>query len=409
MASPSATARIGFDAIRALRNTTGLGNYARGVLQGLHEAAPGLSLELYTPRAPVAEFAAFPAAIHATLHQPPPALQHAGLRALWRTFRLGRAAARDEVALFHGLSHELPRDLPGSGVPGVVTVHDLLFLSHPELFRTIDRQSYIWRYRWSAQHATAVIAVSRWTKQEVHRLLGVPLERIVVVPPARDPRFAAELSGAALTTARTRYRLPERFLVSVGTLEPRKNHRLALEAMALLDPALPPLALVGRDGGSEAALRRDIARLGLGDRVLLRSGVTAEDLPAVVRGASLALYLSLAEGFGLPIVEAMSAGLPVIAASGPHLRDAGGEAAVYVNPHDPRALASAIADLLLRPGDVADRIAAGRRQAAGFDSAPLAYRLLSVYDAVLERRPLPIEPARPSPSVTPFQTTETSQ
>ncbi len=409
MASPSATARIGFDAIRALRNPTGLGNYARGALRGLREAAPGLSLELYTPRAPLAEYAAFPAEIDAAVHLPPPALQHTGLRALWRTFRLGHAAARDRVALFHGLSHELPRDLPGSGVPGVVTVHDLLFLSHPELFRAFDRQSYIWRYRWSAEHAAAVIAVSRWTKQEVHRLLGVPLERIVVVPPARDPRFAAEPLPSALTAAREQYRLPRDYIISVGTLEPRKNHRLALAAMALLDPALPPLVLVGRDGGSAAALSRDITRLGLGDRVLLRSSVTAADLPAVVQGASLALYLSLAEGFGLPIVEAMSAGLPVIAAAGPHLRDAGGDAAVYVNPHDPRALASAIADILRQSGDVADRVAAGRRQAADFDAAPLAHRLLSVYDAVLAGRPLPVEHARSSPPVTPMQTTESSQ
>ncbi|MBL0178848.1 MAG: glycosyltransferase [Gemmatimonadetes bacterium] len=174
MSGLPATARIGFDAVRALRNSTGLGNYARHLLRGLHDAAPQLALHLYAPRPARPPFAGLSAELGATLHLPPAPWQPIGLRAIWRTTRLGRTAARDGIALYHGLTHEIPRDLPATGVPSVVTIHDLLFHTHPELFSAIDRRSYAWRYRWSIEHATALLAVSTHTRDELQQLLGVP-------------------------------------------------------------------------------------------------------------------------------------------------------------------------------------------------------------------------------------------
>lgn len=123
--------RLGFDAVRALRNATGLGNYARGVLRGLRAAAPDDNLILYTPRAAAPEFASLAATLHAELRRAPAATMSG---AWWRTFRAGRQAARDGVMLYHGLSHQLPRDLPATGVPSVVTFHDLIYERSPELF-----------------------------------------------------------------------------------------------------------------------------------------------------------------------------------------------------------------------------------------------------------------------------------
>ncbi|MBP9898440.1 MAG: glycosyltransferase family 4 protein [Gemmatimonadales bacterium] len=408
MSGLPATARIGFDAVRALRNSTGLGNYARHLLRGLRRAAPGLDLHLYSPSPPRPEFSGYAESIGATVHLPPRGWRTAGLRAVWRTTRLGQTVARDGMALYHGLTHEIPRDLPETGVPSVVTVHDLLFLTHPELFPVVDRQSYVWRYRWSIEHATALVAVSEHTRQELHAHLDVPLHRVVVIPPARDPCFAQACDAPARAAVRARHDLPAEYLIMIGTLEPRKNHRLALEALGQLGAASPPLVLVGRDGGSEAELRSEAQRLGIADRVLVRTAVTDAELPAVLQGATLALYLSRAEGFGMPIIEAMSAGVPMLVAAGPHLRDAAGDAAVAVDPEDPTALAAAIRALLGDPAGRAAIAAAGMHHAAGFDATALARRLLSVYDAVVSGGPLPDGPDPHLPAATPTPPLETT-
>ena len=408
MSGLPATARIGFDAVRALRNSTGLGNYARHLLRGLHEVAPTLRLQLYTPRTPRAEFAGLPTELGASVHLPPAPWQAPGLRAIWRTTRLGRTAARDGIALYHGLTHEMPRDLPATGVPSVVTIHDLLFHTHPELFSAIDRRSYAWRYRWSIEHATALVAVSSHTRDELHQLLGVPQTRIVVVPPARDPRFAVPASDADRAATRARHGVPTEYLIAVGTFEPRKNQRLALHALAALPTDAPPLVLVGRDGGSESALREEARTLGVASRVRFLTDVTADELPALLQGAALALYLSRAEGFGMPVVEAMSAGVPVVIANGPHLRDAGGTAAVVVAPDDPTGLAAAILAFLESSDRRSAAIDAGTQHAATFDAPALARRLLSVYDAVVSGGPLPDGPDTHLPPATPRPPLETT-
>jgi glycosyltransferase involved in cell wall biosynthesis len=391
--------RIGLDALRALRNTTGLGNYSRGVLQGLHAVDPTLELHLYSPATPRPAYAAFPAEVGGQLHLPPAVWQRRGFRAMWRTFRLGRAARRDGVDLFHGLSHEIPRDLPRTGLPSVVTFLDLIYHHHPEYFPAFDRRSYEWRYHWSAEHARAIVAISGQTRDDLVATYGIPAERIRVVPPARDPRFAVPCPEAARQAVRTRHGVPERFLLSVGTLEPRKNQALAIEALALLGPSAPDLVLVGRDGGSAATLRQLAESRGVAGRVRILSGVTQEELPALVQSATIFLYPSFIEGFGMPIVEALSAGVPVVTTAGGCFAEAGGSAARYIDPTDASGLAAVIAQILADPALAETMREAGRRHAEGFDAAALARRLLGVYDAVIADRPLPVDP--PSSQVEP--------
>jgi glycosyltransferase involved in cell wall biosynthesis len=314
---------------------------------------------------------------------------------MWRTFRLGRTAKRDGMDLFHGLSHEIPRDLPRTGIPSVVTFLDLIYHHHPEYFPPFDRRSYEWRYRWSAEHATAIVAISGQTRDDLIATYSIPRERICVIPPARDPRFATPCSMAARRAARERYELPERFLLSVGTLEPRKNQALAIEAAAHLGNAAPPLFLVGRDGGSAAELQRLAESRGMRSRFRILSSVSNDDLPAVMQSASVFLYPSFVEGFGMPIVEALSAGVPVVTTMGGCFVEAGGTAAQYVHPTNAAGLAEIIAEILANP-DLAEQMrSAGRQHAEGFDAAALARRLLAVYDAVIADQPLPADPPFP--------------
>jgi glycosyltransferase involved in cell wall biosynthesis len=375
--------RIGFDAIRALRNSTGLGNYARGVLRGLHQVNPQLGIHLYAPDPGRAEFRDLPGQLDATLHLAAGSVSPLS-RMLWRTFRLGRDAARDHVDLYHGLTHEIPRDLPATGIPSVVSFHDLIYEKSPQYFRPVDRWSYRWRYRWSATHATALIAVSEQTRDDLMEWYGIEGTRIAVIPPARDASFCAQVPLAERAAVCTKYGVPAEFLFSLGTLEPRKNHRALIAALAALGPGdAPPLVLAGRDGGALRSLQADIAARQLTNRVHVLTNVATADLPALMQSATIFLYPSLVEGFGMPIVEALSAGIPVIAASGGCLAEAGGPASRYVSPSDPSAWASTIRDLT---GDAAARAqiaASGLAWATQFDGDRLAARMLAVYDAVM--------------------------
>ncbi len=319
---------------------------------------------------------------------PPPWLRFSGGRQYWRTCRLGRRAAADRIDLWHGLSQEIPRDLPRTGIRSVVTVADLLYHTDPNLFPLLDRLSYRWRYRWSAHAADAVVAISDWTKELLVREFGVAPDRIAVIPPCRDERFAVEFDQSAIDAVRTRHDIPDRYFVMVGTLEPRKRQRAAIAAMAKLPPGTA-LVLVGRDGGSAADLGDQIALLKVGDRVLVRTEVSGNDLAPLVAGAIGALYLSRAEGFGMPIVEAMTAGVPVIAADGPHLRDAGGSAAITCDPDDTDALAGALQGLAESRELRETTAQAGRVHATRFTRPLLAHRLATIYDAVLAGAALP--------------------
>jgi glycosyltransferase involved in cell wall biosynthesis len=389
VAAPGRPWRLGFDAVRALRNRTGLGHYARLVLEGLAEVAPDRELHLYTPRPADPRYATLPDAIGGHVHPPDSPWRAPIARQLWRTFRLGHDVRRDGIDLYHGLTQEIPRDLPRAGIRSVLSVPDLLYLTRPELFRPVDRRSYHWRYRWSAEHADLLIAISDGTRRDLVTHFEVEPARVVVLPPAVDPRFAAPVSAEALARVAARYEINGPYMIAVGTLEPRKNQRLAIEALALMPDDAPRLVLVGRDGGSAALLARLARARGVAHRVTTLTAVSDGDLPALVAGAVLANYLSTGEGFGMPIVEAMAAGVPVVATQAANLEDAGGDATVYVPADDPAALAAAWSAWLGDPIRRAERAERARAHARRFDHRLLAERLVAIYDAVHAGAPFP--------------------
>jgi glycosyltransferase involved in cell wall biosynthesis len=377
--------RIGFDAKRALRNRTGLGNYSRNLLRGLHASQPELDLHLYSSRPPAPLFGDFPAEISATVHVTP----RGSSPEWWRTFRAGRAAARDGMHIFHGLSHEIPRDIIRTDARSVVSFADLIYETHPEFFPAIDRLSYRWRYRWSARHADAIVAISNHTRQQLLEHYGIDPARISVIPPARDPRFSHLVPDSDRAAVRGKYQLPSEFLLSVGTLESRKNQAVLVNAVTTLDREdVPPLVLVGRDGGRREFLEKIIEHYRLGHRVLIRTEVDAADLPALMQSALVFAYPSVIEGFGMPIVEALSCGIPVVASAGGWLDEAGGPDSRYVTPDDPAGWAAAIADLCASSAERRRMRIAGIAFAERFDGDRVAAQLRGVYDAVMAKKTL---------------------
>ena len=375
---------IGFEAKRAFTNRTGLGSYARFVIRTLGRRFPQHRYLVYTPDSRPAAGLAFLDGIPDAALRTPTGVGRLASGTLWRTFGLGRRAARDGVRIFHGLSQELPRDLPAGGPVPVVTMHDMIAMRYPGFYPVIDRRVYLLKARWSTRMARIVVATSEQTGRDLSEFLGVRPEKIRVIYQGTDPRFAVRLAAEAVAVVRRRLGLPEHYVLSVGTIEPRKNALLLLQALAALPPDERPfLVLVGRPTRYLRRLETFAHEAGLQDSWRVLTGVPPEDLPALYQGAALFLYPSHFEGFGIPILEALRSGVAVVTSTGSCFAEVGGSAACYLSPDDPEALADTIRNLL---GDRQRRermVEEGFRQASRFDDDVLADALMNVYTEAL--------------------------
>lgn len=367
---------VGFDAKRFFLNTTGLGNYSRSTITSLAAYVPQHRYTLYTPRGH-GQFCTLAMESGLNVQEPCPLGRH--FPALWRSFGIPRQARQDNIDLYHGLSHELPLARFAPGTRTVVTMHDLLFLTHPGLFPWIDRQLYALKYRSSCQRADMVVAISQNTAQDVHDLFGVPLDRIRVVYQSCAPEFRQRVTPARLAVLAQKYTLPPSYILFVGSLVPRKMPQILIQALAAI-PAQDRPGLVLAGSGPLAPQLLDLARdLHLGDIVRLTGRVPDADLPGLYQGALAFAYPSLGEGFGIPILEALTSQVPVITSSGSCFAEAGGDAAWYVTPGQVDELAQAITSILADERLRADMVERGHRHAQAFHPSKVATAMADVY------------------------------
>jgi len=366
---------LGFDAKRAFQNTTGLGNYARDVLRILAERRPGHRYVAYGPRLVDGRL---PPGVEA---RGPEGAVGRALPSLWRVAGLGGQLRRDGVELFHGLSNELPLGLAGSGVRTVVTIHDLIFERFPELYPPIDRRIYAWKFRRAAEQADLVVAISEQTKRDLTERYAIAPSRIRVVYQGCHPAFQQEAAPGADEAVAARLGLPERFILSVGTIERRKNVGLAVKAL----PGLPgvPLLLVGRETPYAEEVRQEARRLGVEDRLRFLTGLSMPELAALYRRCGAFVYPSIFEGFGIPIIEALFAGAPVVTTAGGVFPEAAGPGSAYVAPTDVEGMRAALADILGDEGRRARMAAQGREFARRFTDEAIAAGLFGVYQEAL--------------------------
>jgi glycosyltransferase involved in cell wall biosynthesis len=369
---------LGFDAKRVFHNATGLGNYSRDVLRILHAHRPEHVCFAYTPRPGPLPFEISGERFH--VRGPRGSLARA-LPALWRTRGIVGDLRRDGVRLFHGLSNELPLGIERSGIASAVTVHDLIFERFPELYSPIDRRIYAAKARSAARRAGIVVAISEQTKRDLVELYGVAPGRIRVVYQTCHEAFRTPVPQARLGEVAARYELPRTFLLAVGTIERRKNLLLALRALEAL-PGVP-LVAVGRPTPYAEELYAFARAHGLEGRVRLLSGVSTADLAAMYRLATIALYPSIFEGFGIPIVEALFSGTPVVTTRGGCFAEAGGAGSAYVDPHDPEELREVLAGLLADEGRRAAMREAGLRHVERFSEEAIAAALDAAYSDAL--------------------------
>ena len=298
------------------------------------------------------------------------------------------ALRRLRVDIFHGMDH-VGIPLVGRSGKYVVTVHDVIPLILPETFTPRHRLVVRLALARVRRKADLVVVPSHAVKRDVVRRVGLPENRVVVTHEGCEPRFRPVRSAAARRDVAARYGLPPRYVLAVGTLEPRKNLTTLLEAFARLrrdgevDADLR-LVLAGARGWLDEPIFATVRSLGLEDAVRFTGFVDDADLPAVYSGAALFVFPSLHEGFGLPLLEAMACGVPVVTSNISSMPEVAGDAAVLVDPRDADGLAAAIARLL-RDEALRDRLReAGIARARQFSWETTARRTLDAYASVVQ-------------------------
>ena len=285
--------------------------------------------------------------------------------------------------LFHALDHLLPYI---TRTPSVFTLYDLTYRVQPATHNTLNRLYLTLLMPTFLRRANAVIAISESTRRDALRAYRLDPARVTVVYGGVDPGFCPA-PPAALAAIRQKYALPERFILSVGTIEPRKNLTTLLDAYHTLRQSDSELGLViaGRRGWRSAGFFERLRALGLEAVVHLLGPVPDADLPALYGAAAVFAYPSLYEGFGLPPLEAMACGTPVVAGNTSSLPEVVGDAGLLIGPHDGVALIAACRRLLDDASLRADLCARGLVQAHRFTWEAAALSTRDVYRAVVRR------------------------
>ena len=374
--------KIGLDAKRIVRNGTGLGSYGRTLAKDL-SGFSDLDLLLYAPdegrddlRSQVPEVG--------NLHYcyPRGVFKMPFCKALWRSRGIIGQMRSDGVQVYHGLSGELPLGIRKSGIRTVVTIHDLIFMRHPEYYKSLDVKIYTRKFRQALHEADRIVAISECTKRDICELGGIDPDSVEVIYQSCAHRFSDVPSNDMLWRVSRKYHLPDRYILNVGSVEQRKNVMLAVKALCRL-PEDVSLVIVGRHTPYADEVKQFVINNRLWERVMLLHDVPDDDLPALYRMADAFVYPSRYEGFGIPIIEAIRLGLPVVACTGSCLEEAGGPDSLYVSPDDDVAMAHAVGQVMFGAKGRQRRIELSQAYVQRFDNTGAANRFADLYRSLL--------------------------
>lgn len=371
--------KIGYDAKRIVRNGTGLGSYGRTLINSLaSHAAKGLRYVLYVPDKGRDDLRLQVKEDETVGYAYPRKASNALSKALWRTWGIVDDLKKDGITLFHGLSGELPLGLRRAGIKSIVTIHDLIFMRHPEYYNWLDTKIYALKFRLTCREADRIIAISECTKRDIMAYSNFPEDRIDVVYQSCGIRFREKEGESKLQEVHARYDLPARYILNVGSIEERKNVLLAVKALHYVPDDIS-LVIVGRHTKYTDKVREYADAHGLGGRVRILHGIPDSDLPSLYQMSELFVYPSRYEGFGIPIIEAIQCGLPVVACTGSCLEEAGGPDCIYVSPDDDKAMADAIKSLLVGSEGRQERIERSREYVRRFENTDVAKQMIEEY------------------------------
>ncbi|MDA3819939.1 MAG: glycosyltransferase family 1 protein [Candidatus Delongbacteria bacterium] len=372
--------RIGFDAKRAFYNNSGLGNYSRDTILSLYKYYPQHEYFLYTPnkRNPISFLPR-----DKNLHVVKPTGLNKLSQSYWRSISLGKLLHIDNLDIYHGLSNELPANIIQAEIKKVVSIHDLIFLRYPELYNSVDRDIYQQKFFEASLAADKIIAMSHQTKQDLISFFHTRAEDIEVIHQGCNPIFYEKIPQQEKEETIKKYKLPEHFILSVGTLEKRKNALKILEGM-IANKIDYPLVFVGKPTPYYKDLYHYVRHHGMENRVYFLHDIPTGDLPAIYQTASVFIYPSIFEGFGIPILEAMNSGTPVITNKYGCFGEAGGDAAIYINPNYPEEIGKAVNQVLNDEQKSREMTEKGYKHVEKFRQDIITAKLMELYKSLLQ-------------------------
>ncbi len=321
--------KIAFDAKRAFNNGTGLGNYSRFVIENLLRYYPQHEYFLFTPyiKNEFKNFVSESKNVHIVT---PETLIGKAFSSLWRTYSIAKMCNKLGIEVYHGLSNELPVGMRNFKGKKIVTIHDLIFLRYPQYYRNIDRYIYNRKFQYACKTANIIVSASNQTANDIQQFYHISSEKIKTVYQDCDKIFYKKVSDEEARDVLNEFSLQkEKYVLCVGTIEERKDQLTVLKAFHKANLQGMKLVFVGRKTNYALQLDEYISANNLQNSVLMIEGLEKENLPVLYQNAFAFVYASQFEGFGIPVLEALRSGVPVLAANTSSLAEVGGNAVQY--------------------------------------------------------------------------------
>ncbi|MBP1639993.1 MAG: glycosyl transferase group 1 [Bacteroidetes bacterium] len=369
---------IGFDAKRAFCNSRGLGNYSRYIFRLMSTYYPDNQYLLFTPKSDGLYHTEADNCKTIT----PEGWINQSIPSFWRSYGMTKDLKHLKPDVYDGMNQELPFGFAKTGIKSVVTIHDAIFIRYPHMYDPFYRAIFKKKNSYSCNVANRIIAISEQTKQDIIEFFGVDEQKVDVVYHGCDNIFRQPISNDKITEIRNKYHLPSEFLLTVGAIEERKNQLLILEALhkGHLDI---PLVIIGSPTKYLDNIKEKAREYSLENKIVVLSNVPNEDLPAFYRAASVMIYPSIFEGFGLPILEALCTETPVITSKGSCFEETGGKATVYVDPNNADELAEQINIVLHDTALRNSMIKEGLTHSLLFTDEKVAQQMMAIYSGLI--------------------------
>ncbi|MEC9209121.1 MAG: glycosyltransferase family 1 protein [Bacteroidota bacterium] len=369
--------RIGFDAKRAFSNNTGLGNYSRDAIRVLSHYFPNNKYFLYTPKNNHNPRIDFIADRENTVIRTPKSLLDRALKVYWRSKSIVKDLCTNKIDIYHGLSNELPLGIEKTSIKTIVTIHDLIFIRYPHLFKDIDSKIYYKKFKSACKRADKIIAVSEQTKKDIIDFFFIPEEKITVVYQGCNTIFQSKVPKHKKQPTITKYNLPKDYLLYVSTIEERKNLLTLLQMLKELPEQ--KLVVIGNGRSYKIKCLKFIAENKLADRVMFFSELSLEEMAVIYQSAGIMIYPSIFEGFGIPILEALFSKIPVITSKEGCFCEAGGPHSKYIDPLSVVDMKEAIIEIQNSAELQNNMIKKGFEYAQNFTDNKIAANLMQVY------------------------------